>query len=169
MSSTEVLGSWPASPAAVPAARHAVRAWMTTHDRESLLDGAELVVSELVGNVVLHVGGTVEVRMTTLDDGVLLEVVDGSAVKPHARSFSETASTGRGMRLVHSLSAAHGVRVNESGKTVWVRLTAQAASRSEDELLAEFADVVALLASDGEGPGADVVVLAPRTAPRLAA
>ena len=71
----------------------------------------------------------------------LLSVTDGSPLSPHLRVFSRTSSTGRGMRLVHSLSAEHGVRPHGEGKTIWVRLTRASSGRGEDELAEVFADI----------------------------
>jgi len=133
--------SWPAEAASVPAARRFVRAALVDAGLAELTESAELLVSELVGNVVLHVGGNVEVRVHGDDEGVLVEVSDRSPVSPALRTFSQSASTGRGMRLVHSLSAEHGVRAHGDGKTIWVRLTAAAADRDDGDLAAAFADV----------------------------
>jgi hypothetical protein len=72
---------------------------------------AELLVSELVGNVVLHVGGTVAVRAHATPAELLLKVIDTSPVTPQLRAFSATSGTGREMRLVHSLSEASTVAV----------------------------------------------------------
>jgi anti-sigma regulatory factor (Ser/Thr protein kinase) len=134
-------GSWPAESATVPAARRLVREHLSAHGRSDLRDDAELLVSELVGNVVLHVGGPVTVTVRTGPDEVMLEVTDSSPVAPQLRLFSRTASTGRGMRLVHSLSADHGVLPQADGKTVWVRLSIATARRADDDLAASFADV----------------------------
>jgi anti-sigma regulatory factor (Ser/Thr protein kinase) len=121
-----------------------------------MVDNAELIVSELVGNVVLHVGGDVEVSVVLEADAVVLEVSDGSPLSPHLRVFSRTSSTGRGMRLVHSLSAEHGVRVHEHGKTIWVRLTSSSSSRSDDVLAESFADIDWLAElDDAADPGED--------------
>jgi anti-sigma regulatory factor (Ser/Thr protein kinase) len=106
-----------------------------------MVDNAELIVSELVGNVVLHVGGTVEVLVEVGTDEVLLSVSDSSPLSPHLRVFSRTSSTGRGMRLVHSLSAEHGVRPHGDGKTIWVRLTPASSERGDDEIAEVFADI----------------------------
>jgi anti-sigma regulatory factor (Ser/Thr protein kinase) len=138
---TIVRGSWVAEAAAVPAARHLVRSSLRERGLEALVGDAELLVSELVGNVVLHVGGRVEVVATTGEDEVLVEVTDESTVSPQLRVFSRTSSTGRGMRLVHSLAVEHGVRSSGSGKTVWVRVTTTTAGRSDDDLAESFADV----------------------------
>jgi anti-sigma regulatory factor (Ser/Thr protein kinase) len=132
---------WPAGGAAVPAARHLVRTHLRSHGLGALVDNAELIVSELVGNVVLHVGGTVEVAVDIEADEVLLSVTDDSPLSPHLRVFSRTSSTGRGMRLVHSLSAEHGVRPHGEGKTIWVRLTTASSDRGDDEIAEVFADI----------------------------
>jgi anti-sigma regulatory factor (Ser/Thr protein kinase) len=138
---TSAQRSWPAAASAVPAARRLVREQLLEHGHAVLSDSAELIVSELVGNVVLHVGGDVEVTVAVHSEEVLIEVSDGSPLSPHLRVFSSTSSTGRGMRLVHSLSAEHGVRPRGSGKTIWVRLTPEIAGRDDADIAHSFADV----------------------------
>ena len=153
---TTARDSWPAAASTVPAARRMVREQLAEHGQAALTENAELIVSELVGNVVLHVGGEVEVSLVVGPDEVLLEVSDGSPLSPHLRVFSRTSSTGRGMRLVHSLSAEHGVRPHGPGKTIWVRLTPDAAERSDADIAESFADVdwlAELSDVDGDGAG----------------
>jgi anti-sigma regulatory factor (Ser/Thr protein kinase) len=155
--SLAVEQSWPAEAASVPAARRFVRAHLAGHELHGLTGDAELLVTELVSNVVLHVGGTVRVRVIASDGVVRLEVSDESSVPPLLRSFSATSSTGRGMRLVHSQSAEHGVRTDAAGKTIWVRLTPATAGRSDDELASAFSDVdwlAELDDGDGDADGA---------------
>lgn len=145
---------WPAQPRAASQARAAVRALLRDAGQEQLLHAAELLVTELVTNVVLHVGGTVEVRAEVAPGEVLLEVVDTSPVGPQVRLFSGTSTTGRGMRLVRSFAADHGVRpTDDGGKAVWVRLTTQSTSRSDEELGEAFASDAWL--ADLVEPGAD--------------
>ena len=125
----------------MPAARRLVRSYLREHGLEALVADAELLVAELVGNVVLHVGGDVGVVAVAGADRVLIEVTDSSSAVPLLRVFSPTASTGRGMRLVHSLAVEHGVRPSDPGKTVWVLLTTSTAGRSDDDLAESFADI----------------------------
>ena len=141
VSSGTVVSSGPAVAGSVPAARRLVRETLLARGVPQLVESAELLVSELVSNVVLHVGGTVTVAVSVHSGDVLLEVSDDSLVVPQLRSYSRTSSTGRGVRLVQSLSAEHGVRVQEVGKTVWVRLDAASVERDQDRLVEAFADV----------------------------
>lgn len=134
-------GSWPATPASVPAARRLVRAHLLEQGQPELLPSAELLISELVTNVVLHVGGEVDVTASLDGDVLTVEVRDGSPHVPLVRAFSETSSTGRGMRLVHSLSAEHGVRHDDHGKTIWARVTPRTAARRDVDLAESFAVV----------------------------
>ena len=136
-----VEGVWPAQPESVPATRRFVRDYLRELGRSDLADDAELVVTELVSNVVLHVGGSVRVAACADDDDLVLEVSDESHVAPQVRSFSATSSTGRGMRLIHSLSVEHGIRLADGGKTIWVRLTTATAGRSDADAADAFADV----------------------------
>lgn len=125
----------------MPAARRLVRSYLRAHGLEALVPDAELLVSELVGNVVLHVGGEVGVVAVAGADQVLIEVSDSSAAVPLLRVFSPTSSTGRGMRLVHALAVEHGVRAGDPGKTVWVLLATSTTGRDDDDLAHSFADV----------------------------
>ncbi len=106
---------------------------------EAVVADAEVCVSELVTNAVLHAGTplAVGVRLRGPDGGdggrgpaggdgqpaVRLEVRDGSAVPPQWVPRSLTASTGRGLALITALSAARGVEVRAGGKTVWCELS----------------------------------------------
>jgi anti-sigma regulatory factor (Ser/Thr protein kinase) len=162
-------GTWPAESSCVPAVRRFVRDYLRRQAQSDLIDDAELLVSELVGNVVLHVGGDVSVRAHAVDGELLLEVSDSSPVPPVLRGFSASASTGRGLRLVHSLAAEHGVLPNEDGKTIWARITRGTSSRSDAELAEAFVDVDWLAEIDelrGDPPGATVSSLPQRAAVR---
>lgn len=109
-----------AVPEAVPLLRHAVRA----HLRRECAD-VELAVSELLGNVVRHVGPGAPVRLRVSGDGTTtrVEVTDrtGDAV-PAPRSPSPDEESGRGLALLEALAVRWGVVRGAGGKTVWCEL-----------------------------------------------
>lgn len=82
----------------VPTARHVVvallKAWEVPHD----LDDAALLISELVSNVVDHVGGdaTLTVEIDTSGDWLRIGVLDGSAIRPVVRELERDRPRGRG-------------------------------------------------------------------------
>jgi anti-sigma regulatory factor (Ser/Thr protein kinase) len=89
--------SWPAEAGSVPQARALVRRHLAqAADAGPLRDDAELLVTELVANVVLHVGGTVTVTVTTAPHEVLIEVGDDSPVVPTAGCSRRRPAPGAG-------------------------------------------------------------------------
>ncbi|MEG3630858.1 ATP-binding protein [Streptomyces poriticola] len=111
----------PALPKAVPEARRVVR----EHLRTPCTD-VELCVSELLTNVIDHVGEGVPVTLRLLqghDGRTRVEVTDPD---PHAwlvgRRPGEDDETGRGLLLLDALALRWGVWLTPSGKTVWCEL-----------------------------------------------
>ncbi|WP_241777731.1 ATP-binding protein [Streptomyces sp. CT34] len=105
-------------PKEVPVLRRAVREHLGGPCSE-----VELCVSELVGNVVRHVGaGTpVRVRVAAAGDGrTRIEVSDPDprALPVLLRAALDDES-GRGMALLDAVALRWGVRRGEAGKTVW--------------------------------------------------
>jgi PAS domain S-box-containing protein len=100
--------------------RHAVRAC-----REWGLDlapQAELVVSELVANAVLHAEGPVGLRLRRVEEGLLVEVDDGSPQPPEQPPGAVRAhGGGHGLAVVRRLGEL-GWRREGAGKTVWALL-----------------------------------------------
>lgn len=89
----------------------------------SVADNAILMISELVTNAILH-GGEGAVLTLMVDDlKIRAEVRDSSPALPVVRSYSETATTGRGMVIVDALAAAWGTFAVDGGKVVWFELT----------------------------------------------
>lgn len=88
-------------------------------------DGAtvELVLCELVTNAVLHVGGTLGVRLELGAGLVRVSVSDSSSRVPVVRrAMAREHVSGRGMYLVDRLSRAWGAEPDASGKRVWSEL-----------------------------------------------
>ena len=108
---------------AVAVARRYVRERLEQCQATSLDLSAELGVSELATNAVLHGRTPFTVAVLRAADGVRIEVTDRSPLPPQVRRLSTFASTGRGLRLVASVSRDWGIVAmpadDGGGKTVW--------------------------------------------------
>ena len=113
--------SFPPEPVSARNARRFLRAFLRGTARDDLVDAAEMALSEIVTNAVLHAHTDFEVRAALLGDGSLrVEVTDSNPQLPAQRRYGEQATTGRGMQLVAAMTADCGVRSNGPlGKTVW--------------------------------------------------
>jgi len=103
-------------------ARRWVRGALASQGLLELLDVAELLITEVVTNSVLHAGTRIEVSIgPPTADGVRLEVRDGSGVGPVRRiGLSRTATTGRGTHLLDSLASRWGWEpTTDGGKVTW--------------------------------------------------
>lgn len=110
----------PSEPASIGRARHAVvrtcRAWELGDPAN-----AELVVSELVANAVLHGWGRVTLRLQDTGEGLRIEVEDSNPTPPVATEGHPGRIGGFGMRIVERL-ADWGWRPSRGGKVVWARV-----------------------------------------------
>lgn len=114
-----------AHPSSVGEARRLVRGALTDAGRHDLAENAELLVSEVVTNALVHAGTAVELSATVEDEGPLrIEVQDGSTHLPVTRDYSELAGTGRGLRMLEQLVDRWGVHPKDDGKVVWFELGA---------------------------------------------
>ena len=124
MSSRNAIFDLPPTAGSVRVARHVLlelmRAWAVPHDQ----DDASLLLTELVTNVVDHVGGESEltVEISAADDWLRIAVVDGSAVRPVVRELSMDHPRGRGMRMVQQIADRWGADEHLGGKRVWLDL-----------------------------------------------
>ena len=109
-------------PAALSArsARRFVRGVLEEAGRPEWVESAELAVSEVVTNAVLHAHTAFEVRVEVRPEALRVEVLDHNPALPAARSYDVQATTGRGMELVAAVTSAHGVEpLGDHGKVVW--------------------------------------------------
>lgn len=110
-------------PSSVSLARQIVRSALYAGGREDLVDSAELAVSEVVTNALVHAGTPVDLSVAVGVNGVHIAVSDGSPHLPTRRDHTELASTGRGLRLLEQLVDGWGVQHRPPGKTVWFALS----------------------------------------------
>jgi len=112
-----------AHPSSVATARRVVRDALTVARRDDLVEAAQLLVSEVVTNALVHAGTPIDFQASVGDAGLRVEVTDGSTQAPAPRSYGAMAGTGRGLRLLEQLVDRWGTLVHEHGKTVWFELS----------------------------------------------
>jgi anti-sigma regulatory factor (Ser/Thr protein kinase) len=114
----EPTGSAPA------AARRAVRTLIAPLVPVDIVETAELLVSELVTNAVIHGTGHVRLVIDCENHCLSITVSDDEPSTPQLQPEHEYADSGRGLRMVESLAGSWGVtpRSDAPGKDVWFRL-----------------------------------------------
>jgi anti-sigma regulatory factor (Ser/Thr protein kinase) len=105
-------------------ARRAVREVVAAHVSSAQLHTAELLVSELVTNAIVHGAGRVRVAIDCAEQELSVTVSDDEPEPPRLEPERPMSLGGRGIRMVDSLAGAWGVnpQVNGHGKDVWFRL-----------------------------------------------
>lgn len=121
------------------------RSWvtqiLTDIGRGDLVDSAELGVSELVTNALIHSQPPLSIRLRGTRDHPRIEVLDGSPDPPRATSVTPTpdevssinlTTFGRGLTLVAMMSRSWGADLSHDGtsKAVWFEPAAEL--RDED-------------------------------------
>ncbi|MEV8007260.1 ATP-binding protein [Streptomyces parvus] len=111
-------------------ARQLVHLALDVWELAAVQNDAELVVSELLTNAVLHArrGDSVRVTVTRLGEGrVRVAVVDLSRDRPTTRAAGDDQESGRGLDIVEVLSGGQwGVDPLPWGKRVWALLGPEA-------------------------------------------
>ncbi|WP_231505149.1 ATP-binding SpoIIE family protein phosphatase [Cellulomonas sp. URHE0023] len=112
--------SLPSEAASIGRARHAV---VRTCQAWGIPDAAnaELVVSELVANAVLHGYGHVSLQLYDTGDGLRIEVEDANPTPPVTTDGHPGRVGGFGMQIVERL-ADWGWRQSRGGKLVWAKV-----------------------------------------------
>jgi anti-sigma regulatory factor (Ser/Thr protein kinase) len=111
-----------ASTQSVPAARRFVLVALREMDASGACDDAAALVSELATNAVIHARTPFTLVVNRVEDAVRVRVHDGSVVLPRRRSYGLDAATGRGLRLISTLSSDWGIEAESGGKVVWFEL-----------------------------------------------
>jgi anti-sigma regulatory factor (Ser/Thr protein kinase) len=111
-------------PDEVPRVRQAVRDWLRSADNRCDWFTAELLVTELVTNALLHALPPLEVRVRALGTaGVRIEVFDAARDSLPSRDDSPLdADNGRGLEIIAALASRWGTESASSGKLVFAEL-----------------------------------------------
>ena len=91
-------------------------------DASGACDDAAALVSELATNAVIHARTPFTLVVSRIEDRVRVDVHDGSAVLPRRRAYGLDAATGRGLRLISTMSSDWGIEAETGGKVVWFEL-----------------------------------------------
>jgi len=86
---------------------------------DDAIPDAQLLVSELVTNAVLHARSATRVTVTRDGATVRISVDDDSPTRPRLRELGPEAVTGRGLLLVDRIARRWGVDPRADGKCVW--------------------------------------------------
>ncbi|MCW2736733.1 ATP-binding protein [Nocardioides sp.] len=113
------------SPRAAADARRWVSDVCQRLERTDLVECAELGVSELVANAIIHATGPFKVRVRGTASHPRIEVVDGSTDPPvppvsvPGDDLDLLLTFGRGLTMVAQCAAAWGATIEADGKIVW--------------------------------------------------
>ena len=124
----------------VPAARRFLRGLLLEAEQERWVDEAQLAMSELCTNAVLHAHTPFEVTVQVGMDGVYVQVWDDDAALPARRASSPDATTGRGLQLVEAVASSHGVQAVGPTKVVWFCLGMERPDAAEGIMLDRWRD-----------------------------
>jgi hypothetical protein len=112
-------------PAASQEARRLVTHACAEWQLDAITPTAQLVVTELVNNAVLHTGDRFLVTVTLTDEGIHVAVRDTSREQPRVRAPEKVdVYGGKGMTLVEAFAHAWGTTLVSDGKVVWADLRA---------------------------------------------
>lgn len=113
-------------------ARQEVRALLHDWPEPAQVEEAQLLVSELVTNVLVHTDddALLTARLIGMPGArrLRIDVSDGSDDMPHRRHPGEMASSGRGLVLIAKLADAWGVDPRGKGKSTWFEIYEKAAA-----------------------------------------
>jgi anti-anti-sigma regulatory factor len=87
-----------------------------------LVEPAEIIVTELVGNAVRHAEPPIHLSLAQRGRYLHVSVRDGSPRMPRRLTIAEPADHGRGLLLVDAFSTAWGSALRADGKVVWATL-----------------------------------------------
>lgn len=89
--------------------------------REVSIERAQLLVSELVSNAVLHATGPIRLVVEEVDRGAAfrIEVCNSGSGQPKIRHAAPEDLSGRGLQLVDDLARGWGSATSGNETTVW--------------------------------------------------
>jgi hypothetical protein len=139
-------------PASVPAARRFVSEALIAAGADDDVWAVAQLTSELATNAVVHAATPFVVKVAVGERTIRISVADRRPkVAAARRNFGGDATTGRGLRMVDSLSEAWGTDVDGTTKTVWCEVARALQVGIPDGVTAD--DEPASTVGDGEPAG----------------
>lgn len=112
------------------AARRFVERVLDAWGCTDVVDTVTLLVSELVGNAVMHAGSEVKLTVRLVGDRLRVDVADRSTKIPRRREAGKDDQTGRGSDLVEIMASSWGISGRPDGKSVWFEVELPKAAAS---------------------------------------
>ena len=118
----------PSSVSSPQLARAFLRATLETWRLDGFGEVTELLATELVANVVTHVGAPMTLRVQRSPSTMRVEIDDPSPKVPVVCHPGASDEHGRGVLLIDQLANSWGVEPRADGKTVWFELDVSTAT-----------------------------------------
>lgn len=120
-----VMARFPAQPASVRAARQFVAETLLEGGAANVVEDAQLLVSELATNAVIHARTDFSVSVHLAAGHLYVELRDGDRTRPKVVEQRDAIEFGvRGLQVVTQLAGDWGSRIEDHGKVVWFSLDA---------------------------------------------
>jgi hypothetical protein len=103
-------------------ARRLLRDALTEAETDDSLESAQIAISEIVTNALVHAGTPMRLRVLVTRGGVRVELSDGSPHLPHQRDYASNAITGRGLHVISEIVDRWGAYPIGDGKVVWFEI-----------------------------------------------
>jgi anti-sigma regulatory factor (Ser/Thr protein kinase) len=124
----------PALASAPQLARTFLRATLETWELDGFGAVTELLASELVSNVVVHVKSPMTLRATRKPSTIRIEVEDPSPTLPQLQHADTSQPSGRGILIVDAFADEWGAESYQDHKVVWFELdVATGTAEAHDE------------------------------------
>lgn len=156
--SVPVTRTFAPEPRSVPDARRFVGQLVEAAGLDEWVGDAQLAVSELCTNVVLHAHTPFEVTVQVCPGGVHVQVWDDDPVLPTRRVSGVTSTTGRGLELLAAVATASGVQAVGPNKVVWFSLGDTGPDTVRDVLLDRYRDEPEGTGDEPAGPVVTVLL-----------
>ena len=112
----------PAVATSASEARKIVRDALSGAESDDSVDAAQVAISEIVTNALVHAGTPMRLRVLLQGSALRVELRDGSPHLPRRRDYSTVAATGRGLHMVAEMVDRWGAYPDGRGKVVWFEI-----------------------------------------------